>query len=204
MQQKFSCPACGAPLTLQNRFVKIVTCDFCHQVSLVKDNGLDPTGKTAKLTELPSRLYLDATGAIGGMRFRVLGRLRYQYAAGFWDEWFLLNDGNRPAWLVEDEGTYTLFYREPITVPPPPFATIQVGGALRVNQYNVFVVEKRAATISGSEGQLGFLMLPGEKVNYVDGAANGQALCLEYAENEIELLVGQTYSYDDLQVDDEE
>ncbi|NIS79624.1 MAG: hypothetical protein GTO14_05310 [Anaerolineales bacterium] len=78
MSKRMSCPACGAPLSIQNRFVKLVTCDFCNQVSLFHDKGLDPTGQTAKLVQLPSPLYIDATGTLSGQRFTVIGHLRYR------------------------------------------------------------------------------------------------------------------------------
>ena len=31
-----SCPSCFAPLEIQHRFVKLVTCDFCNQVSKIQ------------------------------------------------------------------------------------------------------------------------------------------------------------------------
>lgn len=72
------------PLTVKHRFVKLVTCDYCGQVSLLHDMDLDPTGHTAMLTDLPSLLCVDVTGQLQGRRSQVMGRLRYQYESGFW------------------------------------------------------------------------------------------------------------------------
>ncbi len=202
--KNLSCPSCGAPLDIQNRFVKMVTCDFCDHVMLVKDTGLDPTGRTAKLTDLPSLLYLDATGALAGQRFQVIGRLRYQYDAGVWNEWFLTFDNDEPGWLVEDEGEYTLYHKETLTVPVPPFEKVRVGSVVKIGPREVFITEKGEANIVGGEGQLAFTILPGEEVKYVDGNSGQEQVSLEYTTDEIEFLIGRSVEPSELVIDEED
>jgi len=204
MAQRKSCPACNAPLTIQHRFVKLVTCDFCGQVSLVQDKGLDPTGRTAKLALLPSQLYIDATGRLQGHRFRVMGRLRYQYSSGMWDEWFLTFEDDRPGWLVEDEGEYTFYIKETFSGSVPSYESISVGSTVTIAGRRVFITEKGEAFIAGGEGQLAFAILPGEQINYVDGTSGKEQISIEYAEDEIELSVGHPVAHDELSVDEEE
>lgn len=199
-----SCPACGAPLTIKNRFVKLVTCDFCQQVSLVSDSGLDPTGKKAKLTRLPSPLYVDALGEIDGRPFQVVGRLRYKYEAGLWDEWFLVFEDEQPAWLVEDEGTYTLYTKEMFQGSLPNFEEVNVGSTIEIGSHRVFVTEKGEARIAGGEGQLAFTITPGEKVQYVDGSSGDKQISVEYMPEEIELSVGQPVPRQSLVIKEEE
>jgi hypothetical protein len=203
MAERMSCPACNAPLTIQHRFVKMVTCDFCGQVSLVQEKGLDPTGRTAKLAQLPSPLYIDATGKLGGRPFRVMGRLRYEYPSGMWDEWFLTFEDDRPGWLVEDEGEYTFYVKETYTGSIPPFESISVGSTVQIAGRKVFVTEKGKALIAGGEGQLAFTILPGEEVGYVDGTSGSERVSVEYAEDEIEISVGSSVARDELVVDEE-
>ena len=138
MRDQMSCPACMAPLEIQHRFVKLVTCDFCNQVSILRDTGLDPTGKKAKLAQMPSRFYVDAEGKLGGRDFRVIGRLRYQYDGGFWDEWFISFDDEQPGWLVEDEGTYKFYRKVTVTDAIPAYADVAVGSQITVNQRQMF------------------------------------------------------------------
>lgn len=202
--QSLSCPACGAPVTVNNRFVKLVVCDFCHQALLFNNGNLDPTGRTATLVDLPSQLYVDASGTIRGRPFRVLGRLRYRYDRGRWDEWFLLLDGKEPAWLEEDEGTFKLLRKVTITDRIPAYASINVGEVVTIQNYAVFVTEKREAEIAGGEGQLSFQVLPGEVVSYIDGVANRQRVAVEYGEDEIELLLGEELEAEELIIDEEE
>ena len=204
MAEHMSCPACGAPLTIRHRFVKLVTCDFCGQVSLVHDKGLDPTGRTAELAALPSPLYVDATGQLQGRRFRVMGRLRYRYEAGVWDEWFLAFEDGRPGWLVEDEGTYKFYAKETLRGSVPPFDAVSVGDVIAVGGQQVFVTEKGRASIAGGEGQLAFAVLPGEQVHYLDGTSGDELISVEYTADEIELSVGRAVAADALVVDEEE
>lgn len=199
-----SCPACGAPLDISNRFVKVVTCDFCGQTLLLKDTGLDPTGRTAKLTDLPSKLFIDAEGSIAGQSFRAIGRLRYQYDAGYWDEWFIMLDSDKPGWLVEDEGTYKLYHKTTLTGAIPPYEEVRVGTTMSIGDRSVFVTEKGEANIAGSEGQLAFPVLPGEEIRYIDGNDGADQVSIEYTTNEIELLVGQDIPADEIIVDEED
>jgi hypothetical protein len=203
MSKTMNCPACGAPLTIKNRFVKMVTCDFCGQISVMSNTGLDPTGRKATLVELPSALYIDATGKIEGREFRVMGRLRYQYDAGYWDEWFVTFEGDQPGWLVEDEGTFILHHKQTIKSALPPYDSVRVGSVVPVSGYQVFVTEKREAVIAGSEGQLAFTVLPGEQVKYLDGGSGGELVSIEYTSDEIELLVGREIPRDAVVIQEE-
>jgi predicted RNA-binding Zn-ribbon protein involved in translation (DUF1610 family) len=204
MAKQMSCPACGAPLTIESRFVKLVTCDFCGQVSLLRDTGLDPTGRTAKLATFPSPLYIDATGTLQGHRFRVMGRLRYRYDAGFWDEWFLTFDNGKPGWLTEDEGEFSFYVKSSFEGQLPSFEEVRVGGTLTVAGRRVFVTEKGHAEIAGGEGQLAFTLLPGEPVDYVDGTSDDRLVSIEYAEDEIEVSLGRAVDRDELVIDEED
>ncbi len=202
--KRLSCPACGAPLPLKNRFVKMITCDFCGQISLVHDSGLDPTGKTAKLAEMPSLLYLDAAGKLWNQPFKVMGRLRYQYDAGLWDEWFIVFDNGKPGWLVVDEGNYSFFVKQTFTGTIPPFDSIRVGQTVQIADRQVFITERGQAHIIGGEGQLAFTLVPGEKVSYVEGTAGNALVSVEYTDDEIELSLGRPVNDADLIIESED
>jgi hypothetical protein len=196
------CPSCGAPLRIRNRFVRVVTCEFCGSVALYDGVHLDPTGRTAGLVDLPSPLYLDATGRIGGRPFRVLGRLLYEYDGGLWHEWFLEVDRAGQAWLVEDEGTFSVLQAQR-DAAAPPFESVRVGETVRVAGRDVFVDEVAEATVVGGEGQLGVEILPGETLGYVDGTAGEDEVSVEYAEAGPEVFVGRPVPREALQVDPE-
>ena len=202
MPEPHHCPTCGAPLRIPTRYVRVVTCEFCGSVSLFDGAHLDPTGRTAGLAELPSPLYLDATGTLADRPFRVLGRLMLEYDGGVWSEWFLdLGDAGR-AWLVEDEGRFTVMQQEP-TASVPPFESVRPGETVRVGERDVFVREVGQATVVGGEGQLGAEILPGEAIGYVDGTAGDREVALEYAEAGVEVFVGKAVPREAVTIDDE-
>lgn len=203
LPKTFNCPNCGAPLPIKHRFVKMATCDFCAQVSLIRDTGLDPTGRTAKLAELPSPLFVDATGSLAGRRFRVMGRLRYQYPTGQWDEWFVVFDDDQPGWLIEDEGEFKLMRKGPLSGTVPPYEAVDVGYEYLIGGRKVYIVEKDQGVIAGGEGQVVFPLLPGEPVNYVDGLSGSDQIGLEYVDETIELSIGRAIERRDLVIDDD-
>ena len=190
MSQAFNCPSCSAPLEVENRFSRVVICQYCNQTSEITPKGLDPSGKAPQLVASPSILSLGATGKIEGKPFRVLGRLRYQYDGGFWDEWFLSVDGGQ-VWLQEDDGEFTAFEKESLKSAVPPFDDIYVGSMVEVNNLSLFVVERTEAIIAGGEGELYFRVTPGMEANCIDGNAGGETYSLEYTPNEINLSRGR-------------
>lgn len=195
------CPTCGAPLRIPNRFVKVVTCEFCGSVALYDGARLDPTGRSVDVALPPSPLYLDATGQIAGRTFRVLGRLVYEYDGGLWTEWFLdVEDAGR-AWLVEDEGTFTIYQLQEADVPP--FASVRVGQTVSIGEREVYVNEVGEATVVGTEGSFGVPILPGETIRYVDGVAGTTQVSVEYAEAVTEVFVGKAVPREALVLDDE-
>lgn len=197
----YSCPACGAPMEVENRFSKLVICQYCGQTAAVTSVGLDPTGKVPLLADFPSILSVGATGTLQGNPFRVLGRLRYKYDEGFWDEWFVVVQDTRKLWLQEDEGTFVAFEKETLTAEIPQFSTIKVGSSIQVNDRKVFVVEKNEAVIGGGEGELHFRVVPGERVDYVDGNSSGKMVSIEFTPDEIHLSVGQAIQVEEIKVD---
>ena len=69
------CPSCGAPLPIEHRFVRMVACQYCQTVSEITDQGLDPTGKTARLAPLPTRFRVGQKGTLRGRREHHVERL---------------------------------------------------------------------------------------------------------------------------------
>ena len=196
--KQYDCPSCGAPLEVKDPLSKILVCPYCSQACHICDEGLDPTGKASQLADYGSMLSVGYTAAMGGVGFRVFGRLRYQYDGGFWDEWFLCFDDSKKAWLQEDEGEFSLFEKEPLRAAIPPFDEISVASSIEVNGRTLFVTEKNRASIAGAEGELFFRIVPGQSVNCVDGNCGGMISSIEFAPDEINLSVGREISAQEL------
>ncbi|MCS7001993.1 MAG: DUF4178 domain-containing protein [Dehalococcoidia bacterium] len=197
-EKTLNCPSCAAPLNIESRFTQLVVCQFCGQTSVVKDSSLDPTGKTAKLTDYASRLRVGYRGKLRGRGFLVLGRVRYRYEDGTWDEWFIRFDDGQPAWLTEDEGEYCLLTKSRLTTPIPPWDQIAVGGRVSIPPRTVFVTEKGSGDVAGAEGELSVAALPGTRLRYIDGNANGQIVRIMFTDSAITLAVGDAYDFHDI------
>lgn len=196
----FKCPSCGAALPVEHRFVRMVACKYCETVSELTDEGLNPTGKSAKLAPLPTLFRVGQSGKLRGRAFQVLGRVRYGYEEGVWDEWYLAFDDGGAAWLEEDEGEWTLSRVEKLRTPAPSFEEARVGSRFDVNGLPFFVTERCRARIAGAEGQLFFRAQPGKNVNFVEGNVGGKTAFLEYTEDSIEFGVGDPLERSDVEL----
>ncbi len=184
------CTSCGAPIEIKNRFSKVLVCEYCGTHLRVTDDGFKGSGKHAKLTEYPSIFSIGCSGTILEKPFTVLGRMRYKYDGGHYDEWFIEYEGEN-AWLSEDEGTYTLYTDMIDVMEFPDITTLRAGQAFTIADKKVMVKEKGTATVEGGEGELYFYLEPGTSVTYIDGVAEGKKVSIEATEEEIEFFLGR-------------
>ena len=203
MAQQLDCETCGAPINIENQFIRSVTCQFCGAAYLVSgEDGLNKRGDASKLADYPSRLAVGQTGEIRGRKFSVLGRVRYAYDEGFWEEWQIAwDDGQAPSWLEEDEGYWTLYKRERIRGALEQYDNVRVGSNIKVNNHTMFVTEKRQAKMVGSEGQFSSVVPVTGEFGYVSGSANNQAASITYWPDEIEIELGDDLEHNEIKLD---
>ena len=184
------CPSCGAPVEVKNRFSKVLVCSYCGTHLRLTGDGFDATGKHPKLAEFPSLFKVGSTGTILGRPFTAMGRMRYNYPGGHFDEWFMEYDGGT-AWSTEDEGTYSLYTEVEEALEFPDITTVRAGQNVMIGEKKVMVKEKGNAEVAGAEGELSFYIEPGTKLTYMDGVSDGRKVSIEATENEIELFSGR-------------
>ena len=190
-ESAFNCPSCGASLQVKHRFSKVVVCEYCSQTSYITPKGLDPAGESAELVDFESILSIGARGAIHNQNFTVLGRVRYEYDGGFWDEWFCLREDQSQFWLQEDDGTFTRFEKAKLLSPLPPYDEIGVGASLPINDGQFFVMEKCEAKVRGAGGELPFSLPPETPVKSIDGNMSGKQASVEFFPDEICFSIGE-------------
>ncbi|MDJ1503959.1 DUF4178 domain-containing protein [Xanthocytophaga agilis] len=176
-----NCPSCGAMLELKYRHSKMVVCKYCGQTSYLNVDSLFTVGSPIVLVDYGSVLSVGKRGKIKNKPFEVVGRLRFDYEDGFWDEWLLIMDNEAEIWLQEDEGEFVLFRKKNLS-DPPQYTSLVVGSITAIETDDVFLTEKNKAVINGGEGELPFQVVAGEKADYVDGIVVGKKLIasLEY------------------------
>ncbi len=195
-----SCNSCGAPVEIVNRFSKVLVCNYCGCHLKIEGNTLGLAGEFPKLAEYPSIFSVGATGKILDKPMRVLGRMRYKYDGGHYDEWFIELDGEN-AWLTEDEGTYALFSNMEEMVDVSELESLRAGQNFLLGDERVMIKEKGIAVIDGGEGELFFYIEPGTEVTYIDAIAQGKKISVEYTDEEVELFSGRALLKRDIVID---
>ncbi|MBW2732598.1 MAG: DUF4178 domain-containing protein [Deltaproteobacteria bacterium] len=206
MSRQLHCPNCGGEHTLVNPGVVQVVCNFCQTVLFWGADEVMQVGEKSILPESDSRLFMFANGRLQGVGFQVSGHLRYDHGRGAWDEWFLQLDDGREAWLSEDEREITLELPIEPDQALPAVQELQVGMPITIQGVQYTVREIGTATTVGGEGQMPFVMRPGETYPYADLASlDGQYFAtLEYDDGGVPTVYGgYPLSHEHLQIQDE-
>ena len=126
------CPSCGAEVEVDNRFAHLVVCEYCDSAIVLDEKAARISGKMAVITQTPSPFYVGGSGTLLDRQFSILGRVRYGYEQGFWDEWYLgFGDGSR-AWISEDGEEYTLESCDEDAEVPFEYAAVSPGEHVEV------------------------------------------------------------------------
>jgi hypothetical protein len=199
-----ACPSCGAPHSLANPGIITVVCEYCGNTVVIDQERLKDLGKQSILPEGFSRLFRGATGTLFQRRFHVLGRVRYSFGHGFWDEWYIETETGQTGWLTEDNHEFAFQVEEPgVTVPA--FASLRPGAGVQVKDKLYTIQEKGLAECLGIEGDLPKAVLPGEKYPFADGSTpDGRyTLGIEYYREPPAVYTGRWLKHAALEMDDE-
>jgi hypothetical protein len=203
-QREFECPSCGGPIPQKTPGARTLVCPYCGQTSHLNADSLEAVGDKHLLIDYGSVFAIGQQLRFGegGDPMLVLGRIRLDYADGFWDEWYTqnLNDGSA-TWLQEDDGQFVLFQRAEEPLPSLHYDSVSVGATVALSQsYNeVFITSKSKATVNGGEGELPFRIVPGEPADFVEGIHQGQVISVELLPDEKALFVGRPFSLDQVE-----
>ena len=196
------CPACGASLDADERFAHLVTCPWCHSSFVLDEQAARVTGEMAVLPPTPSPLSVGTTGRVLDRAFTVLGRVRYGWDQGYWDEWFVAFEDGASAWISEDEGNYTLETWSELHEAPAEYADVSPGSRLRLGDTEYHVDEKNVARCEGAEGQLPFEVAIGEEVPYLDLSHDEAFATVEYdSDGIVRTFLGRRLTLSEITID---
>ncbi len=199
-----NCPSCGAGHDIHNPGVLMYRCEYCGTSVHWDREKVRAAGKHAVLPTGFTRLFTGATGSLFDKRFVVLGRARYNFDRGFWDEWALEQADGSLVWLTEDNHELSLQTRvEGVAVEP--FKQLRVGRAFTARQQVFVVEEKGLAECIGVEGDLPREFEVGETYGFVDASSRDGRynLGIEYDDDPPSVFVGRWLKFASLQLDDE-
>jgi uncharacterized Zn finger protein (UPF0148 family) len=197
MALRANCPACGAEVIFKTGSSVVVVCEFCRSVVARTDRGIEDAGKVADVAESGSPLAVGLRGVFLGVAFELTGRAQLQHAAGgFWDEWYAAFADGRWGWLAEAQGRFHLTFQIQVPSPNalPSFDSLQLGQQVWAipAQPPPVVAEKGTARMLAAEGEIPYLLTPGETYPYADlSGAAGVFGTLDYGEQPPLVFVGR-------------
>lgn len=183
MAKTASCPSCGAPVTFRSVASVLAVCDYCQSTLVRQGANLEDLGKMGEFLDDRSPLQRGSEGRWKGKHFGLIGRLQLKYDAGIWNEWHLLFDDGKSAWLSEAGGEFVI--SEPIRIPEdlPPFEKLTIGESIKLDGQAFQVTNILTAECVAGNGELPFIVGAGYPAPVVDlRDANGRFATIDYSD----------------------
>lgn len=195
------CPNCGAPIRFRSSDLPVKVCDYCRSAVLRTGGNLQAIGTIAEVPEDVSPLQIGVHGRDGTQGFDLVGRVRWRYADGAWNEWLALFDDGSTGWLGESMGRYML-------LRPTDYSGVQtdagrqltVGSKASIDGIEYRVSDVREVTVVASEGELPFPAPKGLRATSADlMTGDGRAASIQKDEGgEVDVYVGRYVSLADI------
>jgi len=200
---QIGCPSCGATHDVHNPGLITFTCEYCGNAVFWDEEKIQDAGKQSVLPEGFSRLYRGASGTLLNKEFIVLGRVRYSFGKGFWDEWFLEFSGGKTGWLSEDNHEFCWEKEQSVVVPP--YDDLYPGYAIKTKERQFIVEEVGLAECIGMEGDLPRLVKTGETYHFADAASpdGNHTMGIEYDDQPPTVFIGRWVKYASIKMEDE-
>ena len=198
--QQVSCPTCGAPVSFRSAASVMAVCDYCKS-TLVKDaDSVKSIGKMSEVLEDYSPIQINASGTVDGKSFTVVGRIQLRYPAGFWNEWYVLDEHGEGAWLSDASGQYT-FTRAvdagalhagqlPRFEGLAPGTPLDLGKAPDGSRLVFIASDIRTAQCTGGQGELPFTVGKGYTARVADFRRGKEFLTLDYSDDGVDQSAG--------------
>ena len=183
-----NCPQCGDRLDIYFKYSKLIKCASCGSSIFLGDEAAKLIGKSSVLAEEPSLLQLHKPFKYKSKHYIPIGKIRYSYGRGFWEEWFLKDESNKEYWLSIDEGDFVLQEKIKLSLPFKSSKDLNIG-----KRYGKHVVtEKGEGRCVGFEGELPQEIHLDETHHYVHlSEGMGKLLTVEFSNTLTEMFKGE-------------
>ena len=158
-----NCPNCGAALRFRSADLAVKVCDYCRSTIVRTGEVLENAGKAAEVPEDVSPMQLGARGRDREQPFEVVGRVRWRYPDGAWNEWCILFGDGRYGWLGEASGRWMLLHEAKTSVYSGEAVArlasgraVEPGMTATLAELDYTVADVQAVECLGAEGELPF------------------------------------------------
>lgn len=182
-----ACPQCGASIAFRSADLPVRICDYCRS-AIVRDGAtLRDAGKVAAVPEDVSPLQLGTRGRDGEHAFELVGRVRWRWDDGAWNEWLAVGNDGRHFWLGEAMGRFMLLHKIPepqskskIVADVAKLAMPKVGAVVAIAGVSYVVADVKHVTCVASEGALPQPTITGTRALSIDlMARDGRAATIQ-------------------------
>lgn len=192
------CPSCGAPVVFKSAASVYAVCEFCRSTLLRDGESLENLGRMAELMDDPTLIRIGSEGKYQGVHFGVIGRIQLQYEAGLWNEWHILFDDGRSAWLSEAGGEYVLSRQVLPEAELPSFKSLRPETHVAIDGRRFTVTNLTTARCIAGQGELPFKVASGYDVNTADLRDGQRFATIDYSESPPLLFLGEPVKFDAL------
>jgi len=197
--QIVSCPSCGAEVTFRSHASVVAVCEYCATTVLKDADTVKYFGKMSAVLEDYSPIQIGTAGVLAGRPFTVIGRIQLRYAAGMWNEWYLLFDDGATSWLGDSSGLYTITAEFKGDARLPAFEQLQPGRNYDINGAPYTAAEMRVADCVGGQGELPFRVGDGYQSKVADFRRGKEFITLDYSDGAPVVYTGAAVTLDSLQ-----
>lgn len=178
----------------------MAVCEFC-QATVLKDlESVKDIGKMSAVLEDFSPIQIGTAGRHGSRAFDVIGRIQLRYAAGMWNEWYLMFDDGSFGWLGDSSGMYVMTFERAVEGALPDFASLEAGNSYSLGGQDMRCSEIRTADCIGGQGELPFRVGEGWQARVADFRAGSRFATLDYSDGERPVYyIGVSVTLEELQ-----
>lgn len=206
MSLHLPCPNCGADVVFRSPALPDRVCDYCRTMLVRSDAGLAAVGTAAVLPFDVSPVRIGMRGRFDDKGFEVIGRIRWGWSDGSWNEWLLLFEDDGNAWLGEAMGQFLLLEER-------DFATVRTralqeiakgrdavpGTEIQLDKTKLTVADAREVICITAEGELPFTPRPGWTLYSVDlRGRHGECATLQRDGKDTSFYQGRYVTLDEL------
>ncbi len=192
IEKSINCPQCGDTLPLYFKHTKLVQCNSCKSSIFLENDATKLAGESSVLAPEISLLKLNTPFFYDHKSYLPLGKIRYSYGRGFWEEWWVKDTKNNEFWLSIDEGDLVLQQQIEENYPDGFFDSLKIGQS---PSDGWIVTELGTATCEGFEGSLPKIVVKGSTYRYAHlSGKNAELKTLEVGDNGLEAYRGKWIS----------
>lgn len=195
-----TCPSCGALVTFRSAASIMAVCEYCRGTLIRHDEAIEDIGRMAELLTDALPIQIGTAGYYLGDYFTVIGRIQLQYEQGVWNEWYVLFDDQRSAWLTDASGEYAISFIASSVGALPAINSLAPGDSVTLNGVLYTVTDIEHAICIAGAGELPFRVGSGFSVPSVDMRSGLYRATIDYSEEPPLLFLGTLVEFDDLRL----